>query len=94
MEGLSRRGFIGSLAAVGAVAGAPRAAVAAERRPLKVSPIREGGVDEVLKVTPVEIKVGAERPFRVVHASDTHLNFWDVTDFCGNAAKETWGSSP
>ena len=90
MEGLSRRGFIGSLAAVGAVAGAPRAAVAAERRPLKVSPIREGGVDEVLKVTPVEIKVGAERPFRVVHASDTHLNFWDVTDFCGNAARETF----
>ncbi len=88
--GISRRGFIGSLAAAGAVAGVPRSASAAQQRPLKVSPIREGGVDEILKVTPVEIKVGAESPFRVVHASDTHLNFWDVTDFCGNAAKEAF----
>ena len=75
--GISRRVFIGSLATAGAVAATPRSASAATKRPLKVSPIREGGVDEILKVTPVAIKVGDERPFRVVHASDTHLNFWD-----------------
>ena len=78
------------MAAAGTVAGVPRSASAAQQRPLKVSPIREGGVDEILKVTPVAIKVGADRPFRMVHASDTHLNFWDVTDFCGNAAKEAF----
>ena len=87
-EDFSRRGFIGSLAALGAAAGTPRTASAAEERPLKVSPIRGGGAAEILKVSPVEIKVGAERSFRMVHASDTHLNFWDVTDFLGNAEKE------
>lgn len=87
----TRRGFVASLVALGtapalsAVAGASSAG-----RPLKVSPIRGGGVDEILKVTPLEIDVGAGKPFSVLHVSDTHLNFWDVTDFYGNAAKESY----
>ena len=86
----SRRGFIGSLAAFGAAAGAVGAAksASASEKQLKISPIRNGGADEILKVTPLEIRVGAKKPFKILHASDTHLNFWDVTDFFGNRQKE------
>ena len=89
---IDRRSFIGSLAALGAAAGVARRAEAA-LRPLKVSPIRGGGVDEVLKVSPIEIKVGATKPFSALHVSDTHLNFWDVADFYGNAKKEEFFES-
>ena len=81
----SRRGFIASLAALG-VAGAPR--LWAETPPLKIQPIRGGGVDSVLSLTKIEIPVGAEAPFSALHISDTHLNFWNVADFAGNAKSE------
>ena len=87
MELCDRRGFVASLAALG-VAGAARPARGEEAPPLKISPIREGGVGEVLKVAHFEIAAGAAKPFRILHASDTHLNFWDVTDFYGNEARE------
>ena len=54
MELCDRRGFVASLAAIG-VAGAARSARGGEALPLKISPIREGGVDEVLKVAHFEI---------------------------------------
>ena len=50
-------------------------------------------MDNVLEVTPLEIDVGADVPFRAVHASDTHLNFWDVTDYFGNAEREKFFGS-
>ena len=81
----SRRGFIASLAVLG-VAGAPR--LWAETPPLKIQPIRGGGVDSVLSLTKIEISVGAEAPFSALHISDTHLNFWNVADFAGNAKSE------
>ena len=84
---LDRRGFVASLAAIG-MAGTAKSAGEEKALPLKISPIREGGVDEVLKVAHFEIAAGATKPFRILHASDTHLNFWDVTDFCGNEARE------
>ena len=87
MELCDRRGFVTSLAALG-VAGAARPARGDEAPPLKISPIREGGVGEVLKVAHFEIAAGAVKPFRILHASDTHLNFWNVTDFYGNEARE------
>ncbi len=77
---VNRRSFLLAAAAFGSVR--------AFGGGLKVSPIREGGVDEVLKITPVEIKVGASAPFKALHFSDTHLNFWDVQDFFGNPQKE------
>ena len=82
----SRRAFLSTAAAFGAVAGANR--LMADPRPLKISPVREGGVDEVLKISRIKIAVGAKAPFRALHFSDTHLNFWDVTDFHGNAKME------
>lgn len=87
MTDLSRRSFLGSLAALG-VAGVPRASSAAEP-PLRIQPIRGGGAASVLKITPLEIAVGATKPFGALHISDTHLNFWDVADFCGEPESET-----
>lgn len=76
---VSRRSFLGSLAAVG-VAGVPRAFAAP---PLLIQPIRGGGAESVLKIARVDLPVGATKPFGALHISDTHLNFWDVGDFCG-----------
>lgn len=81
----NRREFLVAAAAFGAV-GLP-ATLRAERL-LKISPIREGGVDEILKISPIEINAGASAPFKALHFSDTHLNFWTVQDFHGNPAKE------
>lgn len=81
---ISRRNFLLGAGALGTCA-----CLADEvRKPLRVSPIREGGVDEVLKLTKMEIRVGAKTPFKALHFSDTHLNFWDVRDFFGNGPRE------
>lgn len=81
----SRRSFLSSLAAFG-VAGIP--SLRAGTMPLKMQPIRGGGVGSVLDIARIELPVGATRPFGALHMSDTHLNFWDVGDFCGNASRE------
>ena len=81
----SRRSFLGVATAFGALAGSRRLFAA---WPLKLSPTREGGVSDVLKISRVKIDVGATAPFKVLHFSDTHLNFWDVADFHGNAKME------
>lgn len=85
---VSRRDFICGTGSLGLVGCAE--ALWGESCPLRLSPIREGGVDEVLRLTPIEIPVGASAPFGILHVSDTHLNFWDVTDYAGNAAKESF----
>ena len=38
--------------------------------------------EEVLKVEPLEIDLGLGKAFKVLHFSDTHLNFFDAVDFC------------
>ena len=55
--------------------------------PLHISPIRAGGATEVLEIGRITIEAGAERPFTILFAADTLLNFWDVADFRGNPEK-------
>lgn len=83
----SRRDFLASLAAFGA-AGMP--CLRAGPLSLKMQPIRGGTADSVLDVTRIELPVGATKPFGALHLSDTHLNFWDVGDFCGNKPRERY----
>ena len=85
MNRFSRRGFLGSLAAFG-VAGVP--CVFAAPGELRIQPIRGGKADSVLKITQLEVAVGASQPFDTLHISDTHLNFWDVEDFCAEPKSE------
>ena len=37
--------------------------------------------ETVLKVEPLEIPLGVGKAFKAFHFSDTHLNFFDATDF-------------
>ena len=37
--------------------------------------------ESVLKVEPLEIPLGVGKAFKAFHFSDTHLNFFDATDF-------------
>ena len=78
----NRRDFLKLTAAAAAFSGV-RGALAAVKD-LLVSPIRGGGADSVLKLTPLELCVGAAKPFKALHVSDTHFNFWDITDYCGS----------
>ena len=81
---MTRRNFLFSAGAMGLLPAWGAAAL----RPLCLSPIRDGGCENALKLTPLELDVGATTPFKALHVSDTHLNFWDVSDFCGNPEKE------
>ena len=56
--------------------------------PLTISPIRAGGATEILEIGRIVLNVGADSPFSILFAADTHLNFWDVSDFRGNPDKE------
>lgn len=38
--------------------------------------------EQVLKIEPLEIDLGLGKAFKVLHFSDTHLNFFDAVDFC------------
>ncbi len=58
--------------------------------PLKISPIRAGGATEILEIGRIVLNVGADSPFSILFAADTHLNFWDVSDFRGNPDKEAF----
>lgn len=80
---MDRRGFLKFAAGAAGICCAGGAARAAAKN-LCVSPVRGGKADSVLKLTPLELHVGALKPFKALHISDTHLNFWDVTDFCGS----------
>ena len=73
---LSRRHFL-ALGAAGALL-PPRSAFAEGD-----STPKSGGdatAKGPLRLTPLEIPVGASRPFTVLHASDSHLNFMTVDD--------------
>ena len=81
---MNRRDFLRLGGAAFGVAGLHGPAWAAAKN-LVVSAIRDGSADTVLKFTPLELRVGASAPFKALHVSDTHLNFWDVTDYHGSA---------
>ena len=82
---MTRRGFLFSAGAAGLLP-----ALGAEAaRSLCITPIRGGGCETALKLTPLELDVGATAPFKALHVSDTHLNFWDVSDFYGNPEQES-----
>jgi 3',5'-cyclic AMP phosphodiesterase CpdA len=44
--------------------------------PVVVQPWNRG----VLRITKLDLKVGAEKPFRAIHFSDTHINFSDIEE--------------
>ena len=76
--GLSRRSFI-SLGG-----GAFAASALGELK------IFETGIENetVLKVERREIDIGLGKAFKVLHASDTHLNFFDAVDFCAGTIEK------
>lgn len=49
-------------------------------------PAMPSGRREVLDVRTYRVEVGATKPFRVLHFSDTHLNFMDVSETLANEA--------
>ena len=65
----NRRDFLKLAAAAAAFSGV-RGALAAVKD-LLVSPIRGGGADSVLKLTPLELRVGAAKPFKALHVSSS-----------------------
>ena len=83
---MDRRNFLKLAVGAAGLHCAGGAAWAAAKN-LRVSPIRGGTADSVLKLTPLELRVGAEKPFRALHISDTHLNFWDVADYHGSEVR-------
>lgn len=84
---MDRRAFLKLATAAAAFSGVRGGAAWAAAKDLRVSQIRGGCADSVLKPTPLELRVGAAKPFKALHVSDTHLNFWDVTEYQGS---EKW----
>ena len=81
---ICRRNFLGGLAGL-AVAGALRPVAAAEK--VAETPIGDQLIDNYLKLTKLKLDVGAKTPFKVLHASDTHLSMNDAGDLLkGDAA--------
>lgn len=83
----SRRGFLFGAAALSAIpALAERSGDARIARPVALDgPL--GGPDSPIlnrvKFTKLTIDVGAKKPFKVIHCSDTHLNQMNVSDLIG-----------
>ena len=79
---ICRRNFLGGLAGL-AVAGTLRPVAAAER----TASFTDELIDNYLKLTKLKLDVGAKTPFKVLHASDTHLSMDDAGDLLkGDAA--------
>lgn len=82
----SRRGFLWGSAAF---ASAPLLAEAAETsavRPVALGGPLGGADSPLLKkvnFTKLTIDVGAKKPFKVIHCSDTHVNLMNVSDLIG-----------
>ncbi|MBR4937392.1 MAG: metallophosphoesterase [Kiritimatiellae bacterium] len=80
MSGICRREFLGlgagflGLPAFGVVTN-----MTGRMEPIS-SPVVQPWNYGVLRVKKLELKVGAERPFRAVHFSDTHINFSDIEE--------------
>lgn len=77
---ISRRGFLALGAAVAAMPDVASDQAGRTEGPLSgaSSPILDA-----VKFRKIEIAVGATRPFTVIHASDSHLNFMTVEDLIG-----------
>ena len=77
---ISRRGFLALGAAVAAMPDVASGQAGRAEGPLSgaSSPILDA-----VKFRKIEIAVGAARPFTVIHASDSHLNFMTVEDLIG-----------
>ena len=74
-EIMDRRGFIRRMAGVGAVVATSTLPVVADDEELAAAPdvFSKRGQYERLSISYGIVKVGAERPFSVLHISDTHL---------------------
>ena len=77
---ISRRGVLALGAAVAAMPDVASDQAGRTEGPLSgaSSPILDA-----VKFRKIEIAVGATRPFTVIHASDSHLNFMTVEDLIG-----------
>lgn len=78
----SRRDFLRCLASTGVFAAATKSFA-------ELHVYTTGIPDEqVLKIRQLEIPVGVGKPFKAFHFSDTHLNFFDATDFAAVTEKK------
>ncbi|MBE6397248.1 MAG: hypothetical protein E7046_09620 [Lentisphaerae bacterium] len=87
---ISRRAFIGGVAAAAAV------------KASGMINVYTSGIEneQVLKITHLEIDIGLRHAFKAFHFSDTHLNFFDAVDYAAVTDKKKlhyhkrWGRFP
>ena len=86
---MDRRSFLGFGLGAAAAVSLPGRAQACGTSAGTVAPLGGalGGVDSPLfgkvKFSPLKIEVGAKKPFRAVHCSDSHMAFMTVNDLVG-----------
>ena len=89
---ISRRGFLvlgASSASVTFAAGKTPYDPMEHYRAVDVKlPLEDNLLKVYLKPTPISLNVGAEKPFRAVHFSDTHLSMADVADVLSFGSKD------
>ncbi|MDD4018845.1 MAG: metallophosphoesterase [Kiritimatiellae bacterium] len=83
---LNRRGFIGWGAGM-LLAHALPPLFAAPAVSAEAKPIADLLIDRHLKVSSVSLAIGAEKPFKALHFSDTHLSLSDVHDLLAGEEK-------
>jgi len=85
----SRAEFIHEAAAFGGLASFVGCTTAPER-PVRGGVFADLGFADKRRIVKLEIPVGAERPFRALHLSDTHLAFMSPTDLVTADAGRRW----
>lgn len=84
---LSRRGFLCGAAALAAGSARAEGAIgdAAAQQVALGGPLGVAGSPllERVKFSRLSIDVGAKKPFRIIHCSDTHVNMMNVSDLIG-----------
>ena len=93
MKNISRRGFLA--VGAGALAVPTLAAISDPTQPierrkrinLKAS-LEDNLINEFLQPKPLELKVGAAKPFTALHFSDTHVSMMDAADILSGKVKE------
>ena len=85
MNGLGRREFLGLGAGAAAFARMPLFAAAKLDAKMAAA---DSPVLKKVKFSPLEIRVGATKPFKVVHCSDSHMAFMTVNDLVGGMKRD------
>lgn len=76
----NRRKFLASLAGVGITAALPWEVRGAEESGAEVQGAEVQGAEKLLKITSVTVKAGAEKPFKALQISDSHLCLADARE--------------